>query len=81
MEIRHQGLDGAMLIAGRYVSPRLFVGLRQPLTLGVRPDDALTETTRGTEMEVEYTAYRWLLLSLEGGQSTLRFFFRTRHAF
>ena len=81
MEIRHQGLDGATLIAGRYVSPRLFVGLRQPLTLGVRPDDALTETTRGTEMEVEYTAYRWLLLSLEGGQSTLRFFFRTRHAF
>ena len=81
VEIRHQGLDGATLIAGRYVSPRLFVGFQQPLTLGARPDDALTETSRGTEVEVEYSAYHWLLLSLEGGQSTVRFFLRTRHAF
>ncbi len=80
VEIRQDGLRGATLIAGRYVSPRLYVGFQQPLTLRDNQDPANT-TSRGTQVEIEYTAYRWLLLNLQSGQSTLSFFLRTKRAF
>jgi translocation and assembly module TamB len=81
VEIRQDGLRGATLVAGRYVSPRLFVGFQQPLTF--RPEDAQAGQGRfqATEIELEYTAYRWLLLNLQGGQSNFRFFFRTKYAY
>jgi translocation and assembly module TamB len=81
VEIRQDGLRGTTLIAGRYVTPRVFVAFQQPLTTRNETDRTGSANERGTEVEIEYTAYRWLLVNLQGGQSNLRFFFRTRYAF
>jgi len=80
IEVRQNGLRGASVVAGRYVSPRLFVGFEQPLTIQ-REDAKRGGTVRTTELQLEYTAYRWLVAALQGGQSNFRFFFRVRHPF
>jgi translocation and assembly module TamB len=80
VEIRQDGPDGTTVVAGRYVSPRLYVGFQQPVSER-RPEDGIDQTGPGTQVEVEYQAFRWLLLNLQGGPSELRWFFRTRHAF
>lgn len=80
MEIRHGGPDGTVVIAGRYVSPRLYVGFQQPLN-SAQSDQSLTDKGPTTRVEVEYTLFRWLLLNLQAGQSEFRSFFRTRYAF
>jgi translocation and assembly module TamB len=80
VEIRQDGLRGATLVAGRYVSPRLYVGFQQSLTLRDQ-DEGIARRDQGTQVEVEYSLYRWLLLNLQGGQSDFRFFFRSRRAF
>lgn len=80
VEIRQDGLRGATLVAGRYVSPRLYVGFQQSLTLREQ-EEGIARRDRGTQIELEYEAWRWLLLNLQGGQSDYRFFFRTRRAF
>ncbi len=82
VEIRQNGLKGATLVAGRYVNPRLFVAFQQPLTLNARTEEATRDQgSRGTEVEIEYTWYRWLLVNIQGGQSTIRLFLRTKYAY
>lgn len=82
VEIRQNGLKGATLVAGRYVNPRLFVGFQQPLTLSARSEETASDpSSLGTKVEIEYTWYRWLLVHVQGGQSTLRLFFRTKYAY
>ncbi len=80
MEIRHGGPEGTVVIAGRYVSPRLYVGFQQPLS-STRNEQSLTEKSPSTRVELEYSLFRWLLLNLQAGQSEFRSFFRTRYAF
>jgi len=82
VEIRQNGLKGVTVVAGRYVNPRLFVGFQQPLTLagGSDPNNQ-DQGFRATEVQVEYTWYRWLLVNVQGGQSALRLFFRTKYAY
>ena len=80
VEIRREGLREATLVAGKYVSPRLYLGLAQPVSL--REGDGLSLGGEGeSEAEVEYEAFRWLLLNLEVSGSDLRFFLRTRFAY
>ncbi len=82
VEIRQNGLRGATLVAGRYVNPRLFVGFQQPLSFSSGSDaTSQDQGLRGTEVEIEYTWYRWLLVNVQGGQSALRLFFRTKYAY
>ena len=76
VEIRREGPRDAVLVAGRYVSPRLYLGFQQPVTIGSA--DALAQEGPTTRAEIEYAAFRWLLLNLEGGRSDVAFFFRTR---
>jgi translocation and assembly module TamB len=80
IEIRPDGLRGATLIAGRYVTPRVYVGFKQPI--GRDPDDAdgRSEFER-TEVELEYQAVRWLLLNMQASNSAVSFLFRFRHAY
>ena len=79
MEIRQDPAEGTLVIAGRYVSPKLYLGFQQPITHGDRKE-GLEDQAQGTQVELEYTLYRWLLLNLQGG-SEFRWFFRTRYAF
>jgi len=80
VEIELDGLRGATLVAGRYISPRLFVGFRRPLSL------SSSEETTGavqppSEVELEYQALRWLLLNLEVGGGAFDFLIRSRVAY
>jgi translocation and assembly module TamB len=77
VEIQPDGLRGATLIAGRFITPRVYVGFRQPI--GREPDEP-GEFAR-TGVELEYQAVRWLLLSLEASNSVVSFLFRFRHAY
>ncbi len=80
VNIETDGLRGARLVAGRYVSPSLFVGFKQPLTLGSGPART-SGTNTGSEVEIEYQALRWLLLNLEAGGRGFDFLLRSRFAY
>lgn len=78
VEITMDGLKGMILVAGRYVSPSLYLGIRQPLSLQ-RTSGEASEQTPDPELEVELEALRWLLLNLRAdGRSGVEFFVRTR---
>ena len=80
VEIRREGLREATLVAGKYVSPRLYLGLAQPVSL--REGDGLSLGGEGeSEAEVEYEAFRWLLLNVEVSGNDFRLFLRTRFAY
>jgi translocation and assembly module TamB len=65
VEIRNDGIRGATLVAGKYLSPRLYVGFAQPMK-------------SASEIEVEFLAIENLLLNLEGSASNVSFFLRGR---
>lgn len=80
IEIRREGLRQATLVAGKYVSPRLYVGFAQPVSL--QEGDNLSFGNEGrSKLEIEYEALRWLLINIEGSGSSLRLFLRGRHAY
>ena len=81
VEIRQRGSQGTTLVAGRYVSRRLFVGFEQPLSPATRTEDPLGRASRATEVQIEYAMFDWLLMSLSGGESAVSFFLRTKHVF
>ena len=68
---------GQTLVAGKYVSPPLYLGFRQPIVPPTDPGSSETETNV-VEFEVEYAALRQLLLNLQGGGSEFRIFLRLR---
>jgi translocation and assembly module TamB len=80
VEIRSDGIRGVTLVAGRYTTPELYLGLKQPISFST-DEHTSTSATKTTEFEVEYEAYRWLLMNLQGGSSVLRFFLKTRHVY
>jgi translocation and assembly module TamB len=80
VEITTDGTDGVTLLAGRYLSPRFYLGIRQPLSLQRSSDDP----TQGAdpEIEAELQAVRWLLLNLRaGGRTGVEFYVRSRIAY
>jgi translocation and assembly module TamB len=80
VDIRTDGLRGATVVAGRYVTPELYVGFKQPVG---RDGDASEPGTSfdQTEVEVELQALRWLLLNMEASNSALRLLLRFRRAY
>jgi hypothetical protein len=80
IEIRPDGLRGATLIAGRFVSPKVYVGFKQPIGRDPDDPDGRSEFER-TEVELEYQALRWLLLNMEASNSAVSFLLRYRHAY
>ncbi|MGD8278991.1 MAG: translocation/assembly module TamB domain-containing protein, partial [Gemmatimonadota bacterium] len=79
VEIRRQGLESATLIAGRYVSPSLYVGFQQPL--GSSQGGTDSGTSEQTRVEIELQAWRWLLLNFQSGGEALQFFLKARHGY
>lgn len=80
VEIRQDAVRGATLVAGRYVSPRVYLGFAQPLGFG---QAATTQLNRNLypEAQVEYNAFKWLLIRLEGGVADMRFLLRSRYSY
>lgn len=80
VEIRPDGLRGATLIAGRYITPTVYVGFKQPIGRDPNNPDTHNEFER-TEVELEYQALRWLLLNMEASNSAVSLLFRYRYAY
>jgi translocation and assembly module TamB len=81
VEIRQDAVRGATLVAGRYVSPRIYLGFAQPLGFGQAASTAELNRTMYPEAQVEYNAFKWLLLRLEGGVADMRFLLRSRYSY
>jgi len=80
VEIRFDPVRGTVLIAGRYVSPDLYLGFRQPTTFGQDSNRTRTQNQE-SEFELEYRWFRWLTMNVQGGASELRLFLRARYAY
>jgi hypothetical protein len=81
LQVRFDALQGATLVAGRYVDPQLYVGFRQPLQYNKDVSNANTNEVQQTSVEVEYAFYKWLILNLQAETANLRSFIRFRHAY
>lgn len=81
LQVRFDALQGATLVAGRYLDPQLYVGFRQPLQYKDTSAGSNSDVTTSTSVEVEYAIHQWLVLNLQGETSKLRSFIRVRHAY
>ena len=66
VEFQMDGLRGTYLTAGKYVSPRFYVGITNPISFS---GDSSSGDTRGREMTLEYRVFQMLLLQLVGSSS------------
>ena len=80
LQVRFDALQGATLVAGRYLFPDLYVGFRQPLQYKDTGSPSAGVTYRNS-VEVEYALYRWLILDVQGESTSLRSFLRARHEY
>jgi len=80
IDIRRDPIHGTTLVAGRYVSPTLYLGFQQPLSQ-TRTAEAGTSSQSRTRVEIELEVYRWLLLNFESGGGALQFFLKARHGY
>jgi autotransporter translocation and assembly factor TamB len=80
MQIRQDGLRGTTLVAGKYVSPSLYVGFRQPVVFQEKTTQS-TDSSDDFEVEAEYSVLDWLVLNLQGGGTVLRSYLRGRYAY
>jgi len=80
VEIRVDPVKGTTLIAGRYVSANLYLGLRQPVIFSEssRRDGSQNQNS---EVELEYRWFPWLTLNFQGGSAERRVFLRARYAY
>jgi len=84
IEIQQDGLKGTRIVAGKYVSPRLYLGVSQPIALSSTVGTGSAPTgTQPTEVTVEYELFDWLLLRLLSGTSgsSMHFNLAGRYAF
>ena len=80
VEVRTDGVNGVTVLAGRYISPRLYLGIKQPVSRR-RGNPSVSARSRAPEIEIEYQTFRWLLLSLQGTENRIGFFLRSRYAY
>ena len=81
LQLRFDALEGATLVAGRYVDPRLYVGFLQPLQYKDQGSPTTSGALTRTRFEVEYAFQRWLVFNVKGESTELRSFLRARHAY
>lgn len=80
LQVRFDAVEGATLVGGRYLDPKVYVGFRQPLQY--KQESATTSgQEHRTSFEVEYAIYRWMVFNLQGEVSSVRSFLRFRHAY
>lgn len=81
VEIEPDGLNGATLTAGRYLSPRLYVAVRQPFSRGSASASTTGQDAPQTQVTLEYELANWLLGRLTGGAGTLQANLQFRYAY
>jgi hypothetical protein len=78
-QIRQEGARGITIVAGNYVNPKTYVGIRQPILFSQGTQDSYYDTR--TQYELEYEAQPWLFLNLQGGSSRTLLFLKARYAY
>lgn len=81
VQIRQDGLHGMTLVAGKYVQPRVYLGLRQPVLFETEEVGNATDTGEDIQLEMEYLAHRRLSLDFLGEGNAFRCLARTRYAY
>jgi translocation and assembly module TamB len=81
IEIEHDGLSGLTLTAGKYVSPRFYVSVQQPISFATGTETTSSEQGSETQVSMEYEILRELLVSLLSRGAVLRVQLRWEHAF
>ena len=73
IEIEQDGLRGATLTAGKYLSRRLYAAVRQPISFsGGGGASTGSGENAATELVLEYEVFQWLLVRLTRDGSALR---------
>jgi len=78
-QIRQDGARGITIVAGNYVTPETYVGVRYPILLQQTGQDSYYDT--GTEFEVEYQSFPWLFWNAKGGSTRLMLLLKSRYAY
>lgn len=78
-QIRQDGARGITIVAGNYVSPQTYLGVRYPILLQQTGQDSYYDT--GTEFEVEYQSFPWLFWNAKGGSTRLMLLMKSRYAY
>jgi hypothetical protein len=81
VQIRQDGLRGATLVAGEYIRPRLYLGLRQPVLYEEEEVRETADTGKDVQIEAEYLADRFLTFSFRGEGNAFRLLARSRYAY
>ena len=72
IEIQQQGLEGATITAGKYLSRRLYASVSWPITLNRSSAQQATAAATGSrKFTIEYELFNWLLLRMTSDGSTL----------
>ena len=79
VEIDQNGIEGATLTAGKYVSPRLYVAVSQPITF--RRTEAGVVEENPTQVVIEYELVESLLLRLLRRGSVIRINVKWEYAY
>ncbi len=79
VEIEPDGLQGAKLTVGKYVSPRLFAAVSRPIAFGNKAATQRTEVY--TEFTVEYTIFDAMIVRITSRGTTMRINLLWRYAY
>ncbi len=71
VEIEQDGIRGATVTAGKYLSHRFFATVSWPISIS--SDESATVTTAAKEVSIEYELFNWLLLRMISDGSTVEF--------
>jgi hypothetical protein len=69
---------GQTVVAGKYVSPPLYLGFRQPIVPASTTARSSSSQQNAVELEMEYAALRDMLVNLQAGGSEMRVFLKLR---
>jgi translocation and assembly module TamB len=78
-QIRQDGARGITIVAGNYITPETYLGVRYPILLQQTGQDSYYDT--GTEFEVEYQSFPWLFWNAKGGSTRFIFMMKSRYAY
>jgi autotransporter translocation and assembly factor TamB len=80
LKVRYDAIEGATLVAGRYMAPQVYVGFQQPLQAMDTTNENNGEQYQ-TRVELDYAAYRWLALNVQAETSLMRTFLRFKREY
>ncbi|MDX1547126.1 MAG: translocation/assembly module TamB [Rhodothermales bacterium] len=72
IEIRQEGLQGATITAGKYLSRKFYASVSWPINFSESATEAGTPSSSGREFTVEYELFYWLLARLTSDGTTVR---------